>query len=452
MEESVPFPLLVAGIVAGLVAALLMLHRLRWALPVAIVMLFVASTGTQGDEITGLRLWLYPIQANRSPLFMALGTLLLVPVLVNSGRLSFRLPIQGTFLLAIGLYAGLLRIVHETPASGLSSIAFAAITIGPLLVLIPALVDDWNDVVRMMRAVMVGHLAWIGAVAIQFVINPSQLTLGKSARFLGITGNPQHAAAYLAVMSTIALWLFLSEPNRRVRLVWVGVFVINLLLLVWTGSRTGAGMFVIGTTAATYGRLGRTALYLPIVALVLWGGIELAALVGVDLATAQRLTSTEDTRSGAWLDMIDSAMKSPLIGVGVANAGDSENSYLYSFAAYGLGMIAIIALMMVASAVIGLRLFARRRRLDPQQRSIIDLVLAYNAMYFAGAFFEGYLIARVAAPLVLMITFSGIASRLLVMTRDEAAYEEEWDEDLDGEALDGADPGFDEAEAEPAWR
>jgi hypothetical protein len=421
---------------------------------VIVVMLFVASTGTQGDEFTGLRLWLYPIQANRSPIFLALGAILVIPLLVHSGRLSFTLPVQGTLLLAIALYAGLLRIVHETPASGLSSIVFAAVTIAPLLVLVPALIEGWEDFPRLMRAVMVGHVAWIGAIAVQVVVNPSQLTIGKSSRFLGITGNPQHAAAYLAVMSTIAIWLFLSEPNRRARLLWVAILAINLILLAWTGSRTGMGMFVIGTTAATYGRLGRTALYLPFVAVVLWGGVELAALAGIDLATAgERLTSTEDTRTGAWLDMLASASKSPLIGAGVANAGDTENSYLFAFAAYGLGMMALVVILIVATCVIGLRLFARRHRVGPHARSVIDLILAYNAMYFAGALFEGYLIARVAAPLVMMLLFSGMASRVLALTRDEAAsVEGDWEEGDAAEAIDDLEPGADEADVEPAWR
>ena len=53
------------------------------------------------------------------------------------------------------------------------------------------------------------------------------------------------------------------------------------VLLVWTGSRTGAGMFVVGVMVATYGRLGRTVLYFPLVLLALYASYKITLLFDV---------------------------------------------------------------------------------------------------------------------------------------------------------------------------
>ena len=167
---------------------------------------------------------------------------------------------------------------------------------------------------------------------------------------------------------------------------------------------------------------------------------------------AQRLTSTEDTRTSAWFGLWENAWSSPLIGLGVAEAGDSENSYLYAFASYGLGMLALIAMLVIVSGGLMLRLFMLRGRLEADQRSMIDLVMAYNAMYFAGAVFEGYLIARVAAPLVLMLIFSGLASRMLALVREDEMYalDAAWeDEELD--ELEEDEETWDEGAAELSY-
>jgi hypothetical protein len=174
---------------------------------------------------------------------------------------------------------------------------------------------------------------------------------------------------------------------------------------------------------ATYGRLGRIILTLPLLLIVLYAALYLGSAVFVELGeTAQRLRSLEDTRSGAWLLMLQDGKEHPWIGVGVYET-KSENSYLKAFASYGVGMVALVLLLVGVSARLMWRLYRLRRWLDPPRRAEVDLVLAYNGMYFAASMLEGIVIARVAFHMTMMLIFSVIAVEVLKRETERIAWE-----------------------------
>lgn len=412
---AIPLPLLGAMILGFAVLLITGVARLRWNLLLLGLMFFVGTISVATTPWGApIQQWLYPFQANRSALFLTMGGMLALVILANMSDVSARrISLQGLLLLAIAVYAGSLRLLHEGPGSGASSILFAVVTIGPLIYLIPGLLNRWGDYFAVLRTLSFANAFWLFAVGLQFLLNASAMSKGRADRFFGLLGNAQHAAVYLGVMGAIALWLLLNDPNRRYRLIWVALTVVNVGLLLWTGSRTGTAMFLMGAVVSAYGRLGRTVLLLPVFIVLGWAGVGIATMLGFDWGTAERLTSLEDTRSAAWMNMIASGMSSPLIGVGIESAGDSENSYLYAFAAYGIGMVTLIIALIIVSVSTCWRLFVLRRVLDPDRRALVDLVLGYNVMYFSGAMLEGYLMSRVSGSLVLMLIFSAFGTHLL---------------------------------------
>ncbi len=443
---GVPIEILVAGalLAAGLVIGIF--ARLRVALLAFAAMLFVASTG-QATTTAGIpiRQWLNPIQANRSTLFVGLGTLLGIGLLAHLSVVNRRRwPTQAIVILLIAVYAAMMRIVHDGAAEGVISLTFALLTILPLAMLAMALLEDWEDVYGLLRTIAWTLIAWVGAVVIQLLINPALLTKGRQGRFLGLLGNPQHAAVLLGVGAVILLWLLVNDPRRRLRIVWLAALTFTGVLLLWTGSRTGFGMFALGAAVAAYSRLGRTVLLLPAMAVAGIVGVWVAGRLGIDLGVAERLTSTENTRAAAWRNLADRAAESPWIGVGVEAAGDSENSYLFGMAAYGIGMLLLILTLMFVSLQICIRLRRIRPFLGPDQRPVVDLVIAYNLMYFAGAVLEGYLMARVSSQLVMPLVFAAIATRVLELGSAPAAA---WTEE-DPEAH---PPGWSDADDDVAW-
>ena len=431
-------PIILAGFagVVGLAVVAMLMGKLRFAMIVISGMLLLSSMGVAVNYFGREQILLvYPIQSRRSDLFMALGATLFVTMVAHLRFISIRrISGPGIILLLVSLYAALLQTIHDGPSAALQSFAFAIATIVPLLLVIPAVLQERRDWFWLLRAIMFANGTWLFFVFIQMVANYRPMIMGRGLRFAGLTGNPQHASVLLACMAVIALWLALNDA-RRLRLLWAGMLGVTLIFLAWTGSRTGLGMFVIGTTATLYARMGRTILILPVIALAGAVGFKVFQSLGIDLGI-ERLASTANTRDEAWGKLFQAGLESPIIGVGVGSAGDTENSYLLAFASYGIGMVALVCLLALACMVQSLRLLKRRWALPPSDRTLIDLIISIQLMYFAGAVFEGYILARVGAPLMFLLIFSSMGSALISLLdtgvwtdehEDEYEYEDEYE-------------------------
>jgi hypothetical protein len=191
------------------------------------------------------------------------------------------------------------------------------------------------------------------------------------------------------------------------------------LATVMTGSRTGAGVFVIGASAVLYARLGRAVLLIPIVVGIAYGMLSLVESLDLTRGLA-RLTSGADTRSEAWRVLLREAMNHPLFG-SPAMTKFTENSYLMGVASYGLGMAVLMLVLLCTSAYQSLRLWRARHWLDLSERRLVDLILGFNAAYFLGAFFEWYILARLDIMMIMFLIFSGMSTHLLDLASANAA-------------------------------
>jgi len=429
---ELPLPALILMAIGILVFAIGLLARLGWAYSILAIMLFFSASGFVTSQFfTVQRNWLYHIQLNRSMLYLMAGMALCVTIVGHSGRMSASsMRGQGIILLLMSVYAGIVGIVHDQSViGGVVAIAFALLTIVPIILVVGALLNGWDDYVRLFRWLMLANIAWLLAVIVQIGIDPGVLTVGAGQRFVGLTANPQHAATFLVIPTIISLWLSQNEPILKRRPFWLVLFAVNAILLGWTGSRTGFAMAIIGSTFVLYGRIGRSVLYIPILGLGLMGAYYAAISMGFDLGL-ERLTSLKDTRTAAWSRLIESFMKSPLIGVGAGETEGTENSYLYGPAAYGVGMAFFLFTLVLVTLWLMWRLFVLRQFVETRVKMIIDMIMAFNAMLFAGAFLEPFLISRVSAPWMLACVFSAACIRAIDLVQESAdedlfAYEED---------------------------
>ncbi|MEC9373378.1 MAG: O-antigen ligase family protein [Planctomycetota bacterium] len=419
---------LAAALIAGLIFAGASLVRLRFALWPAALLIFFATIGLALDYWgRPVRTWMSPIQINRSWIYLGMGALLAVICVLSLPKLKFRaFPMQALMLLIIGMYAGVLRILHEGPVDGVQTAALAFGTIVPFTLIVASTLDEWEDMTRGLRLIMWANIIWIGAVAVQFFISPKQLMLGQGSRFMGMTANPQHASVILAVTAVVALWLLLNDQKYRYKAMWAVLLGANLILLAWTGSRTGMAMMVIGATAVLYSRVGRAILFLPAAAIVAAILMQFLAAAGIGMEL-ERFTSTENNRAGVWRTLIAAGMRNPIIGVGTGDAQESESSYLLAFAAYGVGMVLLVLGLMAVSGWQMLRLWRVRGRVPRSHRTMVDLIIGYNAMFFAGAIFEGYIMARVTGHISYMLVFACLATAII----NRVALEQHWGHDGD---------------------
>jgi hypothetical protein len=421
--------LIVAGSVgfAALAVAVLRRERSIWILG---AMLF-ASCLAIGVEPSGKVIIgrFYLLQTYRSELFLVLGAALGLHTLFffrqSTGRLFGA---QTAILTLMAFLAATLRFIHEGGQAGVESLVYACATMIPLLLVPRVLVQNFSDPLRIFRMAVFVNLLWVAGVAVQVLLDPSKVVLGREDRFIGLLGNPQHAGSLMAVFVAVALYLFLNDPLRRYRWVWIGLIGVDVVLLGWTGSRTGLGMAVLAVSGVLYSRVGRAILWLPTIALLVFVAFAAVRSLGLTIGF-ERLVSSENTRAAAWSNLLQNGLSSPIIGSGVEGAGDSENGYLYGFAAYGFGMVMLVLALIAATAHTSLQLWRIRRHLSVQYRSMCDLLIGYFALYFGGSVFEGYMMARVAANLTFFMLFAGLAARLIQMTDEALAADQVWQDD-----------------------
>jgi hypothetical protein len=400
---SIPFPVLGALVVIGLLIGCVYIYGLskKWGIlvPYAGMLLFgsMALPLTWNDRINPT-VWL-PIQRIRSELFLASGAAALLVVLFQSRRLRGKAQSLSVWLLVTaGMYAALLRFVHDSPAQGAFSIAFGIATLLPLALVAAIAMDDIEDFPILLRTITFVNSIWVAMVFVQIAANPKFVTMGNQYRFVGIFSNPQHSGVLMAFFCVIVLWLLLND-HRKYKLFYLALLGIDGLFLLWSGSRTGMGMTIIGVSAVLYSRAGRAILFLPIVAIISFVGLKMMiGVLGIDFGV-ERLTSTANTRDYAWWKLFTTGMENPLFGVGTLESEKSENSWLFGFAAFGIGMVSLLVLMTVVAMAEFLQSLRLRFSMPAHLRPMLDLTLGLIAMYFAGAMLEGYIISRVSSAL-----------------------------------------------------
>lgn len=407
----------------GAGALLLSAMRFRFALLLVAGMILASALGVPLDyEKNVIRQWILPLQAGRSQMFLGASALLIASAMVHVARLSLRnVGGPGLMMLAIAYYAGMVMLASGFAEDGLKSMAFATLTIPPLIVVMSSLLKSFDDVYGCLRMIALTGAVWTAGVGMQFVIDWKKLVVQHGlSRFHGLLPNPQHAAAYASVCAIVSLFLLFNDPKQRFKLLWMALAGINGIFVLWTGSRTGLGMLGLGLVAVLYARVGRAILFLPLVGLVAMFMFDFLSSSNIEF-DFEGITGRGDTRSYVWRRMIDEIMANPMLGVGIPKDIPSENSFLFGMASYGVGMGFIMLLTVVACGVQSLRLWRARRFLATRERRLTELVIGFYAMYFGGSMFEGYMISRVSTSLVFMLLFSTFGAAVIHLSRSQGA-------------------------------
>jgi hypothetical protein len=444
--------LAVLGAIAAVVG-LLVISRLKAAAVVFAGMLLFSAIGLPVDWLGNpIASWIMPLQIRRSEIYAACGAMMLVAMVFHLPRVrANRVSGQGVMMLVIGMYAGIAQILGAGDAvGGLQTMAFALLTIMPLVLILPGMYDSADEFMFLLRFVALAVMAWLGICAVQMGIRPWVLYPGGSGRFQGMLSNPQHAASFLAVTTAVCTFLSINDRLLRFRPLWVAAAAASAVCLLWTGSRTGLGMAGIGVAAILYARVGRTILFLPIAAMLFAVAFDyITNTLGASLGV-RAFTERGDTRTVAWVGLWEQFLESPIFGTGSRlETRFSENSYLYGLATYGIGMGLLLVALLFLSVVLCLKVLVAKRWLAPAEKRLADLFIGFNAMYFAGSLFEGYVVSRVSTSLVFMMLFCGMG-RWLLAAADERKHEADWAEpaaqsaDLTESAALAAEAGYDE--------
>ncbi|HEY1684503.1 MAG TPA: O-antigen ligase family protein [Tepidisphaeraceae bacterium] len=420
-----PMGLLAMAAFLLLAVLALLIPQFKWPL---LSMMIVASTFSL-DTLTSGRL-VFPLEQMRlqgRPLTLGLMLLLLLALLrVPQGkRHKYVLPATVAFFI-FELMASMRMVFGNLFARGASELIifmFIFLTLGLALA---RAIRNWDDGVMLVRS-----LAGAGAIfavinVMQFIARPSSVLRG--GRFMGTTGNPQHAAEYCAALMLPVLYLLVRPGKTRLmRGALAGIFAVLLVMLLWTASRTGALMAATGIVLLFRHRVGR----------LLGAGILVGILVLIVLnftsseSSSQieysRLISTQDTRSYVWSGLLRQFAENPIMGI-LPNSEIElgESSYLSVAARFGLiGLVPLlIAMWMTVPSLLKLQR-VKRSFPDPM---LADFVLAAFGQIFIGAFCEGYLASILQVMIFIIYCCYTLAAFLLEYAELPALEEETIDQ------------------------
>ena len=251
-------------------------------------------------------------------------------------------------------------------------------------------------------------------------------------RFLGTTGNPQHAGVLLA--ATIPCLMFLIQKLPRwnfAKFLWVATLVITLYFLLLTGSRTGLIMGAISILLFYRNNGGawfKIILFLAVFAALIVPFLGTDSLgsssTGIDTAVSDRFTSTNNSRAGIWDGMWNAFMDNILFGSPLTagnRMGYGENSWLSVGA--NLGLIGFIPMMMMGwesvKMIWQLIQLGNRNLYYFFQSSVV--VSGLGSMLI-GSIFEAYLLGNITFSLLAFLTYLLMGGYLIEVDRVRTYY------------------------------
>jgi hypothetical protein len=378
---------------------------------------------------------LFPLQQLRSagrPLSIVLLILLVCLALQtqnNWRRQIFPPPIK--YLIAVQL-----AILVKTLFYG--NIEFAlvsALTFGGIILMLQKGPGRWlqNDQNFYLAARSIGmvSLIFVAANTYQYVINRYPVAY-IHGRFMGTTGNPQHAAVLLAATIPCLIFLIQTAPNWGFsKFLWGGTLMGAIYFLVLTGSRTGLLMGAISILLFYRNNQGawiRSILAIAIVTVLVMPFLEPANLTssatGIDPSVSDRFVSTNDNRAGVWDGLWRSFSKNMIFGVPLQGdrLGYGENSWLSTGA--NLGLVGFIPMIMMGWESI--KLIWRLDRLGTLNSDYFlqsSTVIAGLGSMLIGSLFEAFLLGNITFSLLAFLTYLLMGAYLVEIDRVRSYYE-----------------------------
>ncbi|WP_066425176.1 O-antigen ligase [Anabaena sp. 4-3] len=255
------------------------------------------------------------------------------------------------------------------------------------------------------------------ACTYQGIFNMYPMTFTQG-RFLGTTGNPQHAAAFLA--STVPCFIFLIGRNKKwdwVKAFWIAMLLIITYFLFLTGSRTGTLMAITSILFFYRNRSG-TLLRLGFFAIVLLAIIFLfinpTEVINSNAQISYRLLEGGNTREGVWNAMWNSFINYPIFGAPLngERVNFAENTWLAAGATTGI--IGLIPLLMMGFGCLQMMFrLTKISKKNPNYFLHTSTVIAGLACLISGSFSEALLLGNMSFPVMALILYLSLGKYLI---------------------------------------
>jgi hypothetical protein len=279
------------------------------------------------------------------------------------------------------------------------------------------------------RSIAIVGLIFITLNAYQYYLNPEAVTF-LHGRFLGTTGNPQHAAVLLAATIPCLMFLFQRIPTWNfVKFLWMMVTIGVMYFLFHTGSRTGLLMGAISillfyrNNGGAWLRLTIALAFIAAIVLPFLDPTNLTSSVGIDTSVSSRYSSFDNTRTDVWNALWRVFTENPIFGAPLYSdrLNYGENSWLS--AAANLGLIGFIPMMLMGweslKVIWQLNLLSQRK---PAYFFQASMVIAGLGSMLVGSFFEAFLLGNITFALLAFLNYLLMAGYLLEVDRARTYY------------------------------
>ena len=388
---------------------------------------------------------LQQIRASGRPLAIVLLILLIFVALQTQNNWRQRiLPKAVDYLIAVQF-----AIFAKTLLYGDQEFAYiSAMTFGGIIFVFKMGLGKWmqddENFHLAVKSIAVAGLIFVVANSFQFLINRQAITF-LQGRFLGTTGNPQHAGILLAATVPCLMFMIQTLPRWNfAKFLWVSTLIITLYFLFLSGSRTGLIMAAVSILLFYRNNGGawlRVILFLAISAALIvpfLGADSLSSSsTGIDANVSDRFTSTNNTREGVWNGMWNAFMDNILFGSPLGQGGRlgyGENSWLAVGAAVGL--VGFIPMVMMGWE--SMKMIWQLTQLSNRNSYYffqVSAVIAGLGSMLIGSFFEAFLLGNITFSMLAFMTYLMMGGYLLEVDRFRSyhasiAEEEKYVEDV----------------------
>ncbi len=274
-------------------------------------------------------------------------------------------------------------------------------------------ITSGEDIAAILSATVAAGLAFFALSAVQIMFAGTSNVVFND-RFSGMSQNPQSVGEQAASLFIIANFLIISGfSSRRQKILGIAGVLVMTPFLIWTGSRTGMGMTVVGLLILN-GAKARRWIAPATLMVVAW---EIYAhLYHHATKAAMRLGSTVNDRTAVWEHSLRMFESHPLLGIGGVHLL-VENSFLAVLMATGLPGLLVLVMLAFNQGRDILFIFSHRRRLDAESRKFCEFVCALAISFVAGMFFDAYLMAIATTEAILaymIMAFTSVAYDMVV--------------------------------------
>lgn len=386
------------------------------------LLLFVSSFKDDSATIAASEFWseltLHPaVQILKSHSGYALVPLAVLVALgvLTARRIVLRSPGLTAHMLAMSLYAAIRSLFYDVSAGSKVLLGFLILLI---VWMFSILATSAIGAARYRVSLCCGLVAFsVFLVLCNFLnFHYGYGFVPGNARLFGTASHPNFLGAQLA-LANIALLASLLSNRYPLRIIMACILGFGILLLIYTGSRTGLLMWASGSVLYLSARrlfaIGRNA-GLFVIAIVA-GFFIYACLDDFAYMDGFERGYSADTRSAAWSYLADAINAHPLIGRGHF-AGFTESSYLRGWATYGI-LYFVMLVGLVARLLIRMCRAVRNGK-EPG----FALLFGVSGALATGGVFEGYLVDVFSLPLVVFFLVCsaavGVKADRLVRVRD----------------------------------